>query len=143
MRSVFVVLAATVILLAGALAWAEPNDGEQLERQIWAKIKAQDWAAIEAMIAPGFQSSHQDGARGRSAEIELLKGLNLGDYTLSDFTVTNNGPVIVVTYTVATTHEEIEGRTTPTTPAQRLSVWLKTAAGWQWIAHANLAPLRD
>ncbi|MBW2619370.1 MAG: nuclear transport factor 2 family protein [Deltaproteobacteria bacterium] len=143
MRSVVVVFAAAVMLLVGALAWAEPKDGEQLERQIWANFKAQDWAAVEAMIAPGFQSSHQDGARGRSAEIELLKGLNLGDYTLSDFRVTGNGPVMVVTYTVTASHEEIEGRSIPTTPAQRLSVWLKTEAGWQWIAHVNLAPLRD
>ena len=143
MRSVFAVLAAAIILLAGALAWAGSADGEQLERQIWANIKAQDWAAIQTMIAPGFQSSHQDGARGRSAEIELLKGLNLGDYTLSDFKVTDNGPVMVVTYNVTVTHEEIEGRTVATAPAQRLSVWLKTGAGWQWVAHANLAPLRD
>ena len=59
------------------------------------------------------------------------------------FKVTDNGPVMVVTYKVTVTHEEIEGRTVAPAPAQRLSVWLKTGAGWQWVAHANLAPLRD
>ena len=29
----------------------------------------------------------------------------------------------------------------PPKPAYRLSVWNKGAGGWQWISHANLAPI--
>lgn len=118
-----------------------PVDGEQLERNMWAAMKAQDWDEVEARIAAGFQSVHEDGARDRAAEIELIKGLELGDYTLSDFAVTRNGPAVVVTYTVAV-GETIEGERLPTEPAVRASVWLETDAGWQWITHANLNPMK-
>lgn len=119
-----------------------PVDGEQLERDMWAAMAAQDWDRVEAKIASGFQSVHEDGARDRAAEIELIEGLELGDYTLSDFQVTRNGPAVVVTYSVAV-EETIEGQRMPTEPAMRLSVWLETDDGWQWITHANLNPMKS
>ena len=115
--------------------------GEKLVRQLWADMKAKNIEALEKMIARGFQSVHEDGARDRAEEIRLVKGLNLGDYTLSDFKVTRNGPVIVVTYFVSVP-ETIDGKRLSIKPAARLSAWLKTGIGWQWIAHANLNPLR-
>jgi len=84
---------------------------------------------------------HDDGARNREQEIELLKGLNIGEYTLSNFEVTQNGPVIIATYFVSV-EETIEGKRLSTKPAPRLSVFLKTDSGWQWTAHANLNPLK-
>jgi len=116
--------------------------GEKMERQMWADIKARNWAAVESKIAPGFQSVHQDGARDREAEIKLIKGLNLGQYILSNFKVTQNGPVIIVTCSVAV-EETIGGKRLSARPAARLSVWLKTDSGWQWITHANLKPLKN
>jgi len=123
-------------------SYAGEVKGEKLERQMWADIKARNWAAVESKIAPGFQSVHQDGARDREVQIELIKGLNLGEYTLSNFQVTQNGPVIIVTYSVAV-EETIGGKCLPKRSAARLSVWLKTDSGWQWITHANLNPLKD
>ena len=120
---------------------AELSLGEQLVRQLWADMKARNIEAIEKMIAPGFQSVHEDGSRDREAEIELIKGLDLGEYTLSDFVVTENGPVIVVSYFVSV-EETIEGESLSTEPAARLSVWLNTNGVWQWIIHANLKQLK-
>lgn len=116
--------------------------GEKLVRQLWADMKARNMAAIEKTIAQGFQSAHEDGARDREEQIKLIQGLNMGDYILSDIKVTRNGPVIVVTYSVSVA-ETIEGKRLSTRPAPRLSVFLQTDKGWQWISHANLRPLKE
>ena len=50
-----------------------------------ADIKAKNWNAVENRIADGFQSVHPDGPRDRAGEIALLKKMNFGDFTLSNF----------------------------------------------------------
>ncbi|MBW2566818.1 MAG: nuclear transport factor 2 family protein [Deltaproteobacteria bacterium] len=114
--------------------------GEKLVRQLWADIKDRNTEGAGKMIAQGFQSVHQDGARNREQEIGLIKELDLGKYNLSDFTVTQNGPVIVATNSVSA-EETIDGKRLSTEAAPRLDVFLKTDSGWQLIAHANLKPL--
>ena len=115
--------------------------GEKLLRQLWADMKKPDMEVIEKTIAKGFQSVHQFGSNNREQEIKLIKGLNLGKYTLSNIEITRNGPVIVATYFVSVA-ETIKGKRLLKTPAPRLSVFLKTDSGWKWIAHANLKPLK-
>ena len=68
------------------------------------------------------------------------KGLDLGEFTLSDFKNTVNSDNIVVTYTIAV-HETIDAKRLPSKPTLRLSVWKKGVRGWQWICHANLNPV--
>ena len=116
------------------------SEGEKLERQMAADIKAKNWNAVESRIADGFQSVHPDGPRDREGEIALLKKMNFGDFTLSDFKSTVVGDNIVVTFTM-TVAQIIDGRQLPAKPAYRLSVWKKGAAGWQWISHANFASI--
>jgi hypothetical protein len=120
---------------------AGASDGEKLERQMAADIKAKNWSAVEARIADGFQSVHPDGFRDRAGEIALLKQMNFGEFTLSNFKSTPIGDNIVVTFTM-TVAETIDGKRLPAHPAYRLSVWKKGANGWQWISHANLATIR-
>ncbi len=127
-------------VLAAQEAVSEAGTGEKLVRQLWSSIKKTDIKSLEKKMAEGFQSVHQDGANNRAEEIELIKNLKLGEYTLTDFHVTRNGPVIVATYFVSV-EETIEGRRLTKRPAPRLSVFLKTDSGWKWIAHANLKPL--
>ena len=117
-----------------------PQVAEKVLQQLWADMKNQDIEAIEKTIAKGFQSVHQFGSNNREQEIDLIKGLNLGNYILSDIKITQNGPVIVATYFVSV-EETIEGKRLTKKPAPRLSVFLKTDSGWQWIAHANLKPM--
>ena len=115
-------------------------EGENLYRQFLSEIAGQNWPAVEAMISPSFQSVHSDGTRDRIAELALLKGVNLGTYTLHDFKVTKANNHLVVTCWISI-EETIGGERLSTKSSTRLSVWDKTSNGWQLIALANLNPV--
>jgi hypothetical protein len=115
-------------------------EGENLYRQFLSAIAGQNWSAVEAMISPSFQSVHSDGARDQVAEIALIKGIDLGTYTLHDFKVTKANNHLVVTCWISI-EETIDGERLSTKSSSRLSVWDKTANGWQLIALANLNPV--
>lgn len=134
-----------VLFILGIVGCSQTNetpsvDGEKLVRELWLNIKNNNWDVLENKIAYVFQSIHEDGARGREEEINLLTNLNLGEYTLVDFKTTQNENVVVVTYTVAV-QETIERKVLPIAPAERLSVFQKIDNDWKWIAHANLNPM--
>ena len=141
------VLVAITLALSSVTAFADQcvaadtAVGEQLLRQLWAQMKNADVAALEQTTAAGFQSVHQNGARTRAEEMALIEGLQLGDYTLSDIRITRTGPVIVATYCVAV-EETIAGKRLKKKPPPRLSVFVQTDTGWQWMAHANLRALQ-
>lgn len=135
------ILLTTVTALADQNATDEKGVGEKLLYQLWANMKKPDIEMLQKTTAEGFQAVHQNGANTREQEIELIKGLKLGKYTLSNIKITRNGPVIVATYLISV-EETIEGKRLSKKPASRLSVFLKTDGGWKWIAHANLKPLK-
>ncbi|OPY77505.1 MAG: hypothetical protein A4E64_01090 [Syntrophorhabdus sp. PtaU1.Bin058] len=128
------------IVFAGESA-GEPGLGEKLVRQLWVDMSSKNIKAIEKYIAPNFQSIHADGARDHMRQIDLIKGLDIKKYTLSNFKATQEGPVVIVTYFVSV-EETIDGKRLSAKPAARLSAWLKTDSGWKWIIHANLRPLQ-
>ena len=115
-------------------------EGENLYRQFLSAIAGQNWSAVEAMISPSFQSVHSDGTRDRIAELALIKGIDLGTYTLHDFKVTKANNHLVVTCLISI-EETIDGERLSTKSSPRLSVWGKTPNGWQMIALANLNPV--
>lgn len=115
--------------------------GEKLLSQLWENLENLNMEMIQKKMAEGFQSVHEFGANNREQEIELIRGLKLGKYTLSEIKITRNGPVIVATYFVSV-EETIEGKRLSKKPASRLSVFLSTDHGWKWIAHANLKSLK-
>ena len=115
-------------------------EGENLYRQFLSAIAGQNWSAVEAMISPSFQSVHSDGARDHIAELALIKGIDLGIYTLHDFKVTKANSHLVVTCWISI-DETIDGERLSTKSAPRLSVWDKIPNGWQLIALANLNPV--
>lgn len=140
----FIIVSVFLIINQGAVFAEESADevlGKKLVQQLWTDMKAHNLEAIKKYIAPGFQSIHDDGARDREEELQLIRDLSLGEYLLSNFKVTRNGPVIIVTYFVSV-KETIVGKRLSLKPAARLSAWLKTESGWQWIIHANLKPLK-
>ena len=130
---------AILAMLSASLA-DETSEGERLERQMATDIRAKNWKAVESRIAEGFQSVHADGVRNRTEEIDLLKKMNMGEFTLSNFKSTNIGDNMVVTFTMTVT-ETIDSKRLPAKPEYRLSVWKKGVSGWQWICHANLTPI--
>lgn len=137
---VFSLLCISPVALAGQELPTVLEQGEKLVRQVWADMKTGNFEAIEQYTAQGFQSVHQDGARSREQEIKLIQGLNMGEYTLSNFMVTQDGPVIIASYFVSVA-ETINGKRLTSKPSTRLSIFLDTASGWQWIAHGNFKSL--
>ncbi|OPL13328.1 MAG: hypothetical protein AVO39_03390 [delta proteobacterium MLS_D] len=123
-----------------ASAAGNEPEGTELVQQLWTDMKNADADAIARYISPDFQSIHEDGARNKNEQIKLIKNLSLGEYTLSDFRVTENDSVIIVTYCV-TVKETLAGKRLPAKKSARLSAWQKTAEGWKWIIHANVRPM--
>ncbi len=144
-RGIIVALALLVVnfggIFPGASA-AEIHQGEKLVRQLWMLIKENNVKKMAKTMGPGFQSIHEDAARDRQAELRVLEKVDIGKYKLSNFKVTQNGPVIIATYFVSV-EETIKGkRLSATKSAARMSAWLKTDSGWKWIIHANLRSLK-
>jgi ketosteroid isomerase-like protein len=77
------------------------------------------------------------GAIDKKDELELLKKLKIKNYKLSDFNVTEEGNVLIVTYKVSA-DEKIGGKTLSHKPTPRMSIFAKVGGGWKWLAHANL-----
>jgi len=138
----FLVLVLSIFSLAQSVYAADADLGEKLVRKLWKNMKEGNISNIEKQIAAGFQSIHQDGARGRDEEVEMIKGLDLGEYALDDFKVTQAGPVIMVTYSVSV-EETIADKRLPKRSSMRMSSFLETNKGWKWISHANLNPLKN
>lgn len=112
--------------------------GEELVRKVFKYIKNSNISALESMLSEKFQAVHSFGASNRQQEIETLKGIELKEYTLGNFKVTREGKVLIVTYTISA-EETIKGERVPQKPVPRLSVFIKTDSGWEWLAHANLS----
>ena len=121
-------------------AMQDPNaDGEALYREFVAAVAAGNWELVGAVLADDFQSVHTDGPRDKAKEIEMLKAVNLGNYSLTDFTSTRSGDTLVATHWLSV-EETIDGSRLSTKPAARLTVWRQGESGWQIIAIANLNP---
>lgn len=121
---------------------AETTLGETLVRDLWKDMHDGNLAKIQKSMAPEFQSVHEDIARNGAQQLELIKGMNLDTYELSDFKTTQTDSLIIVTYRV-TAEERIAGMDLPVRDTMRLSIWTKTPEGWKWAAHANLNPLQS
>ena len=137
MRRLFCLATALCLLLA-CTAWAEPPaDGEKLVRELWATSAAKQWPQQAGTISPAFQSVYPSGARNKAQELALLDKVDFTKFELSGFRTTQQGPVAVVTY-LAKVEEmkgalRVDGKTSP-----RMSVFIHTNQGWQWLAHAGI-----
>jgi hypothetical protein len=119
--------------------FADISTGENLERKYWASIKNHKWDDLANMTAPYCQSVTFDKVLNKDQNIAVAKSLNVGDYKMDDFKVTEGPNTLIVTYVLATT-ETIDGNTL-TSKANRLSIWQNTNNNWQMIAHASLIPV--
>jgi len=135
-------VALALILIFGTTASAGEDLGPKLVRQFFADAKAGNLASIEKTLAEGFQSAHSFGPLDRAGELKLIRGIKLGDYKLSNFKTTYNGPVMVVTFKVNAPDEVMAAKRIAAGSHARLAVWLKVDADWQLIAYANLTPMK-
>ena len=113
------------------------GEGEKIERQFWEDMKSFNLKALESKIAPEFQSIHSDGPRNKSGELELIKNLKLSKFSLTDFKITQQDNILIITYSVSAP-EVIDEHHLSRTPTPRMSIWKKNHDHWQIIAHANL-----
>lgn len=137
---VFVITAVTLGIIA-CNNQPEEIDGEVLIKEVWNAIKNDNIDYLDNILDPAFQSIHEDGVRNKAEELQLIKDLNLGDYELSDFRITQNNDVMNIFYNVQV-KETIDNEIYMLKSA-RLSVFCKTAEGWKWISHANMIPLKS
>lgn len=135
-----IVMVTGLTMFVGPLSAADEVDGEQLVRGIWHELEANDTVSLQARMSPAFQSLHSDGARSAEQELQLIKGLHLGSYTLDKFDVTRDGGVLIVTYFVSV-EETIDDKRLTGQPAGRMDVFASSDGGWKWLAHANLKPV--
>jgi len=119
-----------------ANSWSNATGGEQFERLMWRDVKAQDWADLQAHLAPSFLFIGAGGSRDRTATMDYLKSLTLADYTLGDFNTTTNGSDLVVTYT-AQVKGTRNGQPFPAEPVRMMTVWQQVTKSWVAIAHSE------
>jgi hypothetical protein len=134
-------IAAIALPQAGQAAGpTSPTDtalGEQQVEKLWSDFAQADLAALDRYVAPGFQSLHEDGARDWSQERLLVAGLKLSPYVLSDYKVTREGDVLVVTY-LCRVGETIAAARLAKAPTPRLDVFQQTAGEWKLLSHVNV-----
>jgi hypothetical protein len=129
----------SVLLLAPLSVFADTSKIESLEKQRWEDIKTHNWKDVDSLVAPYFQAAFFDGVRNKEQFMTEVKVVDIGDYTLSNFKITEGPGVSVATYDIDVS-ETIEGKRI-FSKATRLSVWQNTNGKWQLIAHANLIPV--
>jgi hypothetical protein len=134
-----VVIIGMLILLPAFSLWAQTPGpdaalGEKLVRALFANP-----AAVK--MSKAFQTVHQGKALQREEAARSTKGIDLQDYRLSDFKVTREANILVVTYTF-TGQSTLEGKKMGTGPAPRLSVFIDTGKEWQWLAHGNFSAVQ-
>jgi hypothetical protein len=128
-----------IALLANLSLFADTSQGEVLERKVWDDIKNQKWDSLDNSIAPYFQLALFEGARNKEQFMIRAKTLDLSDYIMNDFNVTEGPDLMVVSYSVSVS-ETIEGKRL-SSKAVRLSVWQKNKGDWKWVAHSVLIPV--
>lgn len=131
-------LSAIMSLLVATASWAEPPvDGKKLVRELWNTAATKQWPQKVNTISPAFQSVHTFGARDKAQELALLDKVDFTKYVLSGFRTTRQGPLLVVTY-LAKVEESVDGMRAEGKTIPRMSVFIKTDQGWQWLAHASV-----
>ena len=90
---------------ANAAATATPAgptqaDIEARERQTWEQMKSKSWDVFAATLADDFVFVGGPGVANKTQTVDALKGMELLEYTLSDFRFLKvDADLAVVTYT--------------------------------------------
>jgi hypothetical protein len=131
-----------VLMVLGIAAqvslFADPSQGETLERNAWQNITSSNWEKVDALLAPCYQSVSLFGTYNRDQIQTMMRKYKAADLTFSDFKVTESQNLIVITYTL--TSDITMGDKHVISKDCRLSVWQKIGDNWQWVAYANVTP---
>jgi cytosine/adenosine deaminase-related metal-dependent hydrolase len=112
------------------------TEAEELERLSVKLIQDKNWQALEKMLAPGCQFVSSKGACDKESAMHLMKEMHLGPVKFKDFTVTEAGDNLIVSFWIAAV-EYRDGKELSLEYFPRLSVWKKSNSDWQCIAYAD------
>ena len=135
MKTLLSVVFAIVFLFGAGVVGAEDVDGEKLVRQLWKISATKKWAENRELLAPAFQSLHWFGAMDGPQELELLQNVDFKKFELTDFKITRQDNVIIATYRASVT-ETIRGERVTMINAPRMTIFIRSDKGWQWLSHA-------
>jgi hypothetical protein len=130
-----------LIVVAAAPAQNNTKLGQLLVDKFFNAVIKKDRRTLNTLLAPGFQSAHDDGARTRAQELNLLANLNLKRYRISRLVATRSGTSLVVTYMLQAAETINARELSAAVPAPRLTVFNHVRGQWKIVAHANLRPL--
>ncbi len=136
MRRLFLASLVTLFMVAPAAA-DDLKLGQDLVGAFFGAVRANDAKVLEEKIAPGVQMISSTGARDLKESMKRIAALKIeGAPVFTNWTVTRQGPTVIVTYDLAIS-EELDGKRTDDAAAPRMTVFLMTDKGWQVIAHSN------
>lgn len=128
-----------LLFLTSQLAFAKNATavGENLEKNLFKIVSEKNWAAVDAIISPGFQGVHTDKTRNRAEVVAYIKSLDIKNYRFENFRVSQDptGNIIVITYEL-TYNENIDHQLKSGVRTKNLSIWENVNGKWMWIAHA-------
>lgn len=100
-------------------------------------LQTGDPTAVEKVLAPEFQILRSDGRGYAKTEYLTVLPKQTSKPEISDLVFSSGGDTLVTRY-ILRIDQTIDGKPVQTI-APRLSVFRRTAAGWQIAAHANFA----
>jgi hypothetical protein len=128
-----------VALALPVFAFCSSSKENRLLYRLWNDFKTANLYDLNNFASRSLQSVHSDGARNKTQELQLIAGLHMTGYTLTEIKRTKTHRVLIFTY-IATTTETINDATITST-SERMSVFQRIGKRWFWIAHASLAPV--
>ena len=137
-----VFLAGVPLMSAVAALGATPRDadvdtqkGTELVEKFFTLLEKQDEKGLGRFVSPAFQIQRADGS-SLDRDQYLANPATVEDFEITNVNATKTGNVYVVRYDAVGTIT-IDGVPQKTSPAPRLSVFVKTKKSWQIVAHAN------
>jgi Domain of unknown function (DUF4440) len=115
--------------------WKNTTSVEEMERLYWQAIKDKDWINVEAHTASSYMHVAPGAVSNKQQIIDFYKSMNLLEYSLGEFEVTDHAGTTTVTY-VANATFQINGQRTAGARYRVLSVWQQQKNGWAIIANS-------
>lgn len=125
---------------ANATATATPAsvsqaDIEAKERQVWDALKAKNWDAFAGMLSEDFTDVADDGIYDKAKTTEMIKKIDLTDYTFSDIKFVKVDDDLAVLVYTTTDKSTYDGKPSPGKPTYNASAWANRGGKWVAVYH--------
>ncbi|PYS84529.1 MAG: hypothetical protein DMF67_04830 [Acidobacteria bacterium] len=107
-------------------------DIEAKERQVWDALKAKNWDGFAGLLSEDFTDVADDGIYDKAKTTDVIKKLDLTDYTFSDIKFVKVDDDLAVLVYTATEKSTYDGKPSPGKPTYNSSAWVNR--GGKWLA---------